>query len=427
MSEKNRVLNIVNRNALNGGVGTVLDSLVEGENASENYTGYTLTTTYDDKNQRPGPATLTQGRQPNNYVTKEGALENLMNKFDIIHVHGVPHYGILEAIYNLKTNERDRPKIVNTAHSSVKQEFEQRYRTAQESDNAEEIADFKELKFLKSNGILENPGRFADNYWGSAINRQEQIMSVSDIVQHMNRAYRTEIIQEFGAYENSGKHIVIPNGVKKIKNPTLRSKDKRLLYVGRFSPEKGIDELVDAVPEILINNPDAEIRFAGGDREGKLVKQYEERLEGKMRSQFPLMESDQVKEHLERAKFLGWISDKNELDKQYEWTDYVINPSACESFCLTAAEALMHKRIPILTSTPALDDLYISKGIALGIQENDRNPSGIASTVNGILERDNDPELDELVNRGRRYAATYYSDKAMVKKQLALFDKLLAA
>ena len=54
--------------------------------------------------------------------------------------------------------------------------------------------DFKELKYFREHDILNNPSRFADTYWGSAIYRQEQIMTIADSVQHMNEAYKNDII-----------------------------------------------------------------------------------------------------------------------------------------------------------------------------------------------------------------------------------------
>ncbi|MEM2121136.1 MAG: glycosyltransferase, partial [Candidatus Woesearchaeota archaeon] len=121
----------------------------------------------------------------------------------------------------------------------------------------------------------------------------------------------------------------------------------------------------------------------------------------------------------------GWVTDKEKLNEHYRWTDYVIIPSKAESFSLTASEALMHKRIPIMTKTKALDELYISKGIGLGIDLDKRNGDGIAETVNQILDKHDSKEHDEIANRGRDFVLENYSFEKMIQNQLDSYRELI--
>lgn len=443
---KKKVLHIVNKNALRGGIGTVLDYLIEGLNQSGEFYADTLFTTYDYKNHRPKETIFRRGQNQELEQVSESELENLIEDYDIIHVHGIPHYGIIEKLQKIKNRKKGGPKIVNTAHSNVKKEFLAQYEYAKKAAELLERGELEEqemgkesklkllkedyhaLKYFKEHNILDNPFPFADTYWGSAIYRQELIMTMADLVQHMNEAYKNEIIREFKAEENAHKHIVIPNGVKVVNEYTERPKKKRLLFVGRFARDKGVDELIEALPKILEKHPDAEIKFVGGDKNNKIVKKYEERARKLIREYFSKKNKSEqyINELQKRVQFTGWVTDKKKLQEHYLWTDYVIIPSVAESFSLVASEALMYKRIPIMTRTKALDDLYISKGIAFGIDPDKRTGEGIAAVVNEILEHCDSKEHDEMAERGRRYVIENYSFEKMIERQIQAYKKLLS-
>lgn len=421
---KKKVLHIANKNALGGGIGTVINYLREGINQSDEFHADSLFTTYNHKNHRPGKTKFAKGLNQEKNIS-EGELEDLIGNYDVIHVHGIPHYGILEHLQKIKKKKGKIPKIVNTAHSSVKQEFLAQYENAQKNSEEELKKDFKELKYLKDNNVLKNPSPFADTYWGSAIYRQEQIMSLADSVQHMNEAYKKEIIEEYAASENEEKHKIIPNGVKVINNYKERPKKKRLLFVGRFAKDKGIDELIDSLPLILEKHPDAEIRLVGGDKSGKLVNKYKEKTKKLIQDHFKGKSTEEINKYLSKIDFTGWVTDKNKLHEHYQWTDYVLIPSKAESFSLSASEALMHKRIPVMTKTKALDDLYISKGIGLGIHPDKRHGEGIAEAIDNILKKDHSEEYDNLTEKGRKFVIENYSFEKMIENQLKSYRELI--
>jgi len=429
-TKKKKVLHIANENSLGGGIGTVIDYLMEGLNSSEEFSSDTFFTNYSSKNFAPLESTFYSGEIKEKQRVDQNRLESMLDDYDLIHVHGIPNYGVLESLKKVKSNVGKKPKIINTAHSSVKQEFQVHYEKLRDSQEVHPSnkEDFENLdKYLKKD-MLNVPGPFADTYWGSAINRQEQIMTMSDAVQHMNEAYKNSIIQEYMAEENAPKHFVIPNGVKTVKSASPLPKKKRLLYVGRFGKEKGIDELVGSLPYIFEEHPDTEIRIVGGDKEGKITEKYRKKTENLMRTYFedPSRKSKHnLEDYLSRIKFTGWIGDKKEIEKQYRWSNYVIIPSKYESFSLTAAEALMHGRIPIITQTPAMDDLYVSKNIAFGIKENMRNPRGIYQTVSEIFNEVNSEGQEKMAEEGKKYAKNNYSYEAMILNQKELYKSLL--
>ncbi len=421
--KEKKVLHIANRNSLGGGIGTVIDYLDEGINKSQDFVSETLFTSYDNKNLRPKKSTYQKlGSKPKELDHEH--LEEVIREYDVVHIHGIPHYGIIEHLQNIQKKDGKKPKIVNTAHSSVKQEFMAHYENKKNTNDKSSREDLASLKHLKDNNILNNPYPFADTYWGSAINRQEKIMTMADSVQHMNESYKNDIIEEYLAHENSHKHRVIPNGVKLTDEFKERPRKKRLLYVGRFSKDKGIDELVDSLPRIFEKHPDAQIKIVGGDPNNKTIDNYKKKTEKVIKDYFKNKPGHKVKKYLSQVEFTGWISDKEKIRDHYKWTDYLIIPSKAESFSLTASEALSHKRLPIMTKTKALDDLYISKGIAFGIEPDKRHGEGIAQTVNEILDNHDSKEHDEMAEKGRQFVIENYSFEKMIENQMNAYREL---
>ncbi len=95
-----------------------------------------------------------------------------------------------------------------------------------------------------------------------------------------------------------------------------------LLFVGRLAPEKGIDLLIEAMPEVIKKSPESKLLIIGdGTLKKQLVKKVEE-----------LNLKDNV-------LFLGWINHKD-LPRYYATADILISPSKREGYGLTMAEAV---------------------------------------------------------------------------------------
>lgn len=424
---KKRILNITDRTALNGGIGTIVNSLTDGLTTSGDFEVDNLYTSYLSKKHRPGPSTLQNAIGELSGQLSQRQIEELIRSYDLVHVHGLPHYGILEVLQKIKQDSD--LAIVNTAHSSVKQEFLAQYEAglANETDpDKSDITlkkDFAAMNYLHDHGILDDAKPFCNTYWGSAIYRQGLIMDLADKVQHMNQAYRSDILDEFKMTDQADKHLVIPNGITPATKVTARPKKKRLLYVGRFARDKGIDELVEALPLILKEHPDAQITLAGGDKEGRRVKEYRDKTKDALIRTFGYAQGKKISK---RITFTGWVSDKQQMDRLYQQSDFLIAPSRAESFCLVASEALGHGRVPIITQTPALDDLYVSKGIAIGIKPEHRNGKGIAHTVNHLFGQIDNPAIDIMARKGRAYVNDHYHVDRMVDRQATLYRQLIS-
>ncbi len=410
------ILHVVNNHALGGGIGTVISYLDQGLNDSGELCSSVLKTRADEFG-RNGYETLESDGNIGGHIYSPSHLEQELSQYDIIHVHGVPSYRVLEAIDSLKRRGKS-PKIVNTCHSSVKKELEAYL------DNTEDESDVNELKTMVRNGILTAPGRFNDTFWGSAIYRQERIMTEAGVVQHMNYSYLNDIIKEYCAEDNRHKHCVVYNGIKVLPDDsiTARPKKKRILYSGRFAAEKGIDGFIEALPNVFSKHPDAEVKLMGGDLDGIVVEKYNHKLQELMKAKFGEERSQKL---LDRVEFTGWISDPQEIHRNYDWCDYLVMPSKDESFCLAIAEALNHQRIPIMTNTNSLNELYLSHGVGFGISPSERNGIGIAKVINSVLSNTNQAGLDFMARKGRELVSSKYSLEQVLQQQLEVYRGII--
>jgi alpha-1,6-mannosyltransferase len=90
-----------------------------------------------------------------------------------------------------------------------------------------------------------------------------------------------------------------------------------VLYVGRLSPEKGLDTLLAALPRLAAGGATLWVAGAG-------------RLEGRLR--------EAAARH--PVRLLGFVSDRQRLAELYAAADVVVVPGQFETFGLTALEAL---------------------------------------------------------------------------------------
>lgn len=125
---------------------------------------------------------------------------------------------------------------------------------------------------------------------------------------------------------------VIPMGIDtslfspKKKDNSIKKKygvnDKFLLFVGRLAPEKGVDVLIESMPEVVREFPRAKLLIIGkGTLEDELKKRAKE-----------LKLNDNV-------KFVGWVDNK-ELPGYYATADVFVSPSRREGSPVSYYEAL---------------------------------------------------------------------------------------
>lgn len=151
------------------------------------------------------------------------------------------------------------------------------------------------------------------------------------------------------------------------------------LTCARLNPEKGLDYLLRALPQVIKNNSQFRLVMVGsGSHEGELRK-----LVGELGLE-------------EVVQFVGWRSDA------MDWiaaADLVVHPAFCESWCQVLFEALALVKPIIMTPVGAAPEV---------IGDNERGrliPPGDSDAIaSAIMELMSDPELGRsLAESGRDY------------------------
>ena len=125
------------------------------------------------------------------------------------------------------------------------------------------------------------------------------------------------------------------NGTKQdIKNPYTNNKNKKLLFIGRFDKQKGLDLLLNSVNFSELN---MELAVIGKPIVTNNVNRY--------------VDSKNV-------KYLGWVDNKY-VNSYISCCDAVVIPSLWEGFGLVALEAMKNHKMVISSDAGGLNELVL--------------------------------------------------------------------
>jgi glycosyltransferase involved in cell wall biosynthesis len=166
---------------------------------------------------------------------------------------------------------------------------------------------------------------------------------------------------------------------------------RRVLYVGRLSPEKGVHVLLEAFELMLLDYPDASLDVVGP--EWVLPREYisDLCLEPSIADSFKPFYRDsytrQLRDSLssraaKRVNFVGLVPHA-EIPNYYAGADVYVNPSFYESFGMSIIEAMAAGLPVVATRAGAVSDL-ISDGHN-GLLVDTANPVAIANAVGNLF------------------------------------------
>lgn len=198
--------------------------------------------------------------------------------------------------------------------------------------------------------------------------------------------------------------IEIPNGVDTPESlperPWQPEGRTRILYLGRFDPIKGIENLIDAVA--LAKTPNLELTLYGsGDPAytSSLSRRIEE------------------KDLASRVKLAGFVEGAEKV-RVFENADICVLPSFSENFGMTVVEALSHG-IPVIaaTGTPWSQLPAHQAGLWVG-----NEPESLARAMDELAEKD----LRAWGQRGRTWMRETFDWSAVAKRMADTYRKLHA-
>ena len=238
--------------------------------------------------------------------------ENSKRWFDIIHTHGFPASGFMLKHFS-------KMNWVNTFHSLDMKRLKKMTQ--------------KEKQMIPIQGWIEN-----------TVIDSDRCIVVSE-------KFREEVIREIRGIAK--KTVVIPNGVNLHIFTPQKKVPAVVLYVGRFSKEKGIEYLPEIIDSVLSKNKGASFIVVAADE-----------------SQ-PLSELEKIKEKFKdlqdkyRKRFIWYKKPLSELEiaDLHKKSGVYIQPSSYETFGMGVLEAMACGRAVVATKVGGMPELLGKTGI----------------------------------------------------------------
>ena len=217
--------------------------------------------------------------------------------------------------------------------------------------------------------------------------------------------------------------IVSPNGVNvpgKFEPRNTQNTRKRVLFVSRMHPKKGVMEFVEAWRQVVSGGVEewrswnVELVYTVS---GELEKEYEAKVKARVKE---LGLDDQF-------IFTGALNDEEKWNA-YARADLFVLPTYSENFGIVVAEALW-AGVPVITTkgTPwkELEDRKCGKWIDL--PEEGSNPSDWLALVSAlkVMMSMSDDGRREMGERGRRLVEEKYTWDAVVKAMVKGYEEVL--
>lgn len=181
----------------------------------------------------------------------------------------------------------------------------------------------------------------------------------------------------------------------------LYERPKLIGYIGRLSEEKGIENFVQSLPEILRDHKDLRV-IIGGD--GPLMQNI-------------VFSLDQNK-ITDRVEIVGWISHE-ELPQYLNQLRLLVLPSYTEGLPNIILEAMSCGTPVLATPVGAIPDIV--KDGDTGFILSDNSPVNIARSVNKAL---NSPDLVSITERARLLVEEEFTFEHVVDKWKGIIEHI---
>jgi glycosyltransferase involved in cell wall biosynthesis len=164
------------------------------------------------------------------------------------------------------------------------------------------------------------------------------------------------------------------------KDGAHRREERQVLFVGRFSKEKGLRYLLEAAPALLERLPQVRLRVVGGE-------ESDNRTMGELARQLGVSD---------RVDFAG-VAPRESLPEVYAAADVLAVPSLAEGHPLAPIECLACGTPVVASDIPGLNET-IEEG-RNGLLVPARDPAALADALGRVL---GDPDLLDRLSRSAR-------------------------
>lgn len=196
------------------------------------------------------------------------------------------------------------------------------------------------------------------------------------------------------------KVVYIPNTLDSLPDKKSSLKDNNIISVGRFSKEKGFDDLIDVFKTVNDAVPNSKLYLIGDGDQASIIKQ-------------------KVKDYKLNDKVImpGFLS-QSEIEKYYLKSKLYVMTSHTESFGLVLIEAMAHK-IPCIAfdcASGAREIINSSNGIL--VKNRDKNK--MAMNIIGLI---NDSNMLATLSKGTLKTSQMYLLKNVRKLWIELLEE----
>ncbi len=220
--------------------------------------------------------------------------------------------------------------------------------------------------------------------------------------------------------EHAGRCRTLLNGCDVNRFQSMRASDsgpKRLLFMGRVSPEKGVHVLIEAFRQVAERYPEAELDVVGpegvADRSFIVDISNDHRVRELSRyygsSYLAALKKAVPPTLVGRVRFSGVVPHE-QTPKYYAEASAFVCPSVCEAFGLPVIEAMASGLPVIASSTGGIPELVTHGKTGLLVPPND--PQALASAISRLLD---DPDLcRRMAQAGRERVVSKFSWERVV-------------
>lgn len=196
------------------------------------------------------------------------------------------------------------------------------------------------------------------------------------------------------------KCLYIPNVLDEIPIKAAPLKEKRLVSVGRLSPEKGFDDLLILFNKLSKNNPDWCLDIIGDGKEKSKLEEY-------------------IKENkLDDKVTLHGFRKKDYIDKVLQKSSIYLMTSHTESFGIVLIEAMSHG-LPCIAFSSAEGARELIDSGRNGYLINNRNFEAYIKKVEDLM---NDQDTRKTIGREGRSSIKKYTGEEVVKDWYNLIE-----
>lgn len=238
---------------------------------------------------------------------------------------------------------------------------------------------------------------------------EQEVMQKADAVRSISAAIKNEIETSYNFKFDVDSVQIAPLGLRaEVAIPSSVNDDIEILFVGRLESRKGIDILLEVVPDILLKYSNVSFKIVG---DNSLPNDKGETY------MFRFLQENKNADWLSRISFSGKVS-QEELNKAYLNCDIFVAPSKFESFGLVFLEAMRVGKPVIGCLAGGMPEIISDGENGLLIPPNDAK--ALANALNWMLEHDD--ERIRMGQSGLRIFESRFTAPKMAERSIYLYD-----